>query len=245
MRQEGLTIFELTPLRHTKLKTSPMSQAHPTTLQAQPLPESSTAHHHSTMIPQSDGANESKPMASPPPRPNLRKRLAKILSKKKPDADLDDYNGDVEIPEPSPMRVLSPRAIQADLSTPKSKKVRSITFRNRPGKSVKMGSIGGMMSEGEKQKGKEREGVRGSSGHVPVTDVPTAQTSLLSALRDDTPLREEEVEAAENMTPSMPASPSRDAALTSHPVPDKGRSQGSIVRFETPAKEAKDSLVEL
>ncbi|KAL6711255.1 hypothetical protein ACN47E_005786 [Coniothyrium glycines] len=171
--------------------------------------------------------------ASPAPdsvRRNLRSRLARFFSRKKTEPALDDYNGDVEMPDPSPPRVLTSRSTDAIPSTPKSSKSRAISFRSRSSKN-------GGPSSASKDKGKGKSpqpkaGVASSgsmTGHVSVTDMLVAESAVP---QDNVSLEK----AAKDV---MPTTPSKEAALTSHPVKGKEASGSSEGKFETPAEEMK------
>ncbi|KAF1842113.1 uncharacterized protein K460DRAFT_178982 [Cucurbitaria berberidis CBS 394.84] len=196
----------------------------PTTTSTQPLPAT-------TMLPRLDGTSESKAITQ---RARISKRIANLCSTKKSDSSSEEFDGDEEIDNTSPMRRLSPRATGYDPST-QQRKERTISFRKRQSKISRPTPIVGSSSgAGGAQKESGGEGVLAGVS-VPTIDSPITKSPSQSSSRAQMQSIRETTTTRIPMS-VMSASPTREAALTSHPAGTK-ESESSEGGFETPMEE--------
>lgn len=173
---------------------------------------------------------------------------AKIPSSSDSNTDSDLYNGDVEIDDTTmPMRILSPRDTAYDPTTSKQKarsmSLKSLKERNTVSKSEQLSSIAESPASLREQRSagegaSAKANASASSERVFIADLSTFQTPVLlppqSPLR---PIQEIAEPPSARMTMAAPgtlASPSREDALRSHPVPGGDSSGSSEEKYETP-----------
>ena len=245
-------------IHHTSL-TLPFrfrSQSDPTPLAPRSftVDRSSTKHTVFTMtMLQFDGSSESnpaknpfddpEPSASPTPlrRSNtVKKRFANIFGgrKKRKETVVEDQPTDEEEAPEQPMQVVSPRATACEPATPRNTRQRAFSFKKRhsggKNKSASTSQRNSLVALVAMQAiapvtitaptGTDIEKTLGKTGgHSPFTDVPF-----------QSPDRREGVGVR------MPVSPTRDAALTSHPIAKVEvdvQSEASEEWYETPVSE--------
>lgn len=160
------------------------------------------------------------------PCSNMCSHIVKACMKNKPshDTDLDDFNGDVEIPD-LPMRIISPQATNTIPPTPKSSRSRTFSFRNKQGKSVKAKDNSKVICTDE------GDVVCSPAGHIPVTDMPNSCNLIRSC------------GGKQAKTETAATSTSKEVALTSHSIDggyqEESGSSGDF--FVTPNEEIKES----
>jgi hypothetical protein len=192
---------------------------------------------------QTDGANECKPIRPPPedkPHPSkFRTRFAGLFTSSKPkDTSPTNTDGGVKVDEKShdkiPLRILSPRATECVAPSTSSVKKRTFSLRGRlsgqkstsnaPPSSV-------VLSESEPDPEPEKTDLVREGGHVPVVDDAQPErndvTREAEPAKDDVasdsghvPVTETPYSCKEcvDLSAEASASPTREAALTSHPV---------------------------
>ena len=177
-----------------------------------------TIHTVFTMV-QLDGSSESKPSPSSPPlktpaRTNtIRKRFANLFgTNKRTETGLNDFiQADEPVDDNSPMRVLSPRATEYNPSTststatPRAPRARQRTFSFKHRQSNRISKVPSLTASTAPQP--DANEVLSSGGDVPVTDA-AYQSPLCQPRKDSMGMG----------GVGMPTSPTREAALTSHPV---------------------------
>jgi hypothetical protein len=191
-------------------------------------------------ISQHDGASDSKPTSYPPTHaatsptrgtthsPGVRKRIANLFTPKKKkanttNADDDDFYGDVVIDE-SPMRVLSPRATNFEPLAPVARG-RSISFkRKEEGKIHKKAKSMGTPLQVQNRIGEEMSGSVGA-GYTSISQELYQPPNQAQPRKDSVGLGGLEVRK----------SPTREAALTSHPVGRIEEVDEEESHYETPA----------
>jgi hypothetical protein len=196
-----------------------------------------------TML-QLDGASNSKPIitktSSPSrnnsPRPGVRKRIVNMFgSKKRTESGLSNVEARDDIEEDnSPMHFISPRATDYDplasasiAATPRAKQ-RTSSFKTRHSSQASQAVAALHVNWPAPQQANrldEDEAMSEGANHLPVTDMPY-QSPMRSQRR-----KESMVVAVGG----LPFSPTREAALTSHPVGKVEEwDRESEERFETP-----------
>lgn len=149
------------------------------------------------------------------------------------------------------MRIVSPRSTDTVPATPKSGKAPASSRRSR------LNKAGNAQREQNKQVAPRKSDDKlkkigqsmGSQGSRSMLDLPSTNPSTptqesagsMGKGKGKEVVRESKMEAiVEGQTESLPASPSKDAALHSHPVAGQEGSGGLEDKFETPAEERKD-----
>lgn len=168
---------------------------------------------------QTDGATAIRqPSQSSIRRPSIRRRIANLFRRRKSllstsadlsaDREAKDAHADVDVEDASPMHLISPRSTNTEPATPQRKE-HALSFLGRH--SVLTPSVSDSRSVA-KNTDVQEVGTSGAGGgiegdaHVQSVMVP-----------GQAPVRSLGTGAA-GMELSMPASPSREAALRSHPV---------------------------
>jgi hypothetical protein len=167
----------------------------PTSFKPQSFSVDRTSTTHTVFaMPLSDGCNESKPAQRPS---GARRRFTNLFKpKQRTEADPDDISiSDESVDNHSPMRFVTPRAtVSTPVVTPLAKR-RTYSFLHRQSNhKSKLDPVAASVST----QSYSSEPLVGA-GHIPVTEVPY-----------QSPSRKDSV--------AMPTSPTKDAALTSHPV---------------------------
>ncbi|KAH7345925.1 hypothetical protein BKA66DRAFT_603019 [Pyrenochaeta sp. MPI-SDFR-AT-0127] len=189
------------------------------------------------MPPQTDGVNESKRTTPPSTqRPGFRKRIANLFrsSGKKPDMDSDQISGDEVTEDTSPMRVISPRVTELEPSTPRRKE-HSFSFHTRRSKAfAPFAGTPARARECETVREGETSGAAGlaEGEYGSVGDVSGAKGSLRSPLGSKMQMTDG-IDVMSSSVPTTPASPSREAALTSHPIL-VGKERDGSDKYERP-----------
>lgn len=184
----------------------------------------------STMLPQLDGSKTSKPSTtSTTSRCGLRTRIANLFGSKKYKPKAAEVNRSDEVDNASPMRVLTPRSTASVPPTSKPKHL-SFSFRKRRSKTFSQSStISAVHSHMT-----DMTGIRGNR-LSPVSTIMIPKTSFQSPVRANTHSKGSTMSIS---VPSTPASPSREAALTSHPiVREREDESDESGKFVTPLEE--------